>query len=218
LTGEGRDDIFRALLDETPFTSCTHNVMKRHLLTIAIMLGGCAAILHSQSPATYPRTMYVIYDGAPVYDSANHMSSVLGELRLGDSIRVLGVAGKFYRVGHGEREGFLYWSNIAPERPKGKAKGKNGTGSRTKKEKKGKREKKEAADTGPASELSDSTPSGEALPSSRDSASAVSSGTEADRPRADHSKGVRCRAITKAGRQCSRTATDPSGYCWQHGK
>jgi hypothetical protein len=25
-----------------------------------------------------------------------------------------------------------------------------------------------------------------------------------------------CRAVTASGRQCSRTATTPSGFCWQH--
>ena len=27
---------------------------------------------------------------------------------------------------------------------------------------------------------------------------------------------VRCRAITKSGKQCSRMTSDPSGLCWQH--
>ena len=28
--------------------------------------------------------------------------------------------------------------------------------------------------------------------------------------------GTQCQGVTKAGRRCSRTTTDPSGFCWQH--
>lgn len=40
--------------------------------------------------------------------------------------------------------------------------------------------------------------------------------TEPNRISSNNEKSVRCKAITKAGAQCSRNSTDDSGYCWQH--
>lgn len=183
--------------------------MNRTSIIAAALLCACTATLRAQPRASYPAIMYVTYDGAPLYDSAHHMSAVLEELHLGDSILVLGIAGKFYRVERGERQGFLYWANIAAEKPKVKGKKKSparkNTGATA--EQAGKKEQPAGAhQQSSADPIADST-------------AAVSSGTGKDRkPRARESQGPRCRGITKSGGQCSRIATDPSGYCWQHRK
>ncbi len=178
----------------------------------AALLCACTTALPAQPRASYPATMYVTYDGAPLYDSAHHMSAVLEELPLGDSILVLGTAGKFYRVQRGERQGFLYWANIAAEKPKGKGRRKSParkkTGTTATPEPAGEKQGQPAG-----------TGQGSPDDTIADSTAAVSSGTGKDRkPRARESQGARCRGITRSGGQCSRIATDPSGYCWQHRK
>lgn len=184
--------------------------MNRTFIIAAALLCACTAALRAQPRASYPATMYVTYDGAPLYDSAHHMSAVLEELPFGDSIRVLGVTGKFYRVERGEREGFLYWANIAAEKPKVKGKKKSPAKKRT------------ATTAEPGKEKGEQTAGTDRQSSTdplADSTAAVSSGTGKDRKRRTReSQGPRCRGITKSGGQCSRIATDPSGYCWQHRK
>lgn len=70
----------------------------------------------------YPRTMYVGYQRAPLYESADYLSTIIGELGRGDSIIVLGVEKKFFRVDYAGRTGFVLGSNLTPVAPKRKSK------------------------------------------------------------------------------------------------
>lgn len=49
----------------------------------------------------------------------------------------------------------------------------------------------------------------------RTSASSGSSRSQSDEAAVQQTQ---CRETTRAGRRCSRTTDDPSGYCWQHRK
>ncbi len=185
--------------------------MKHHLLLVAIIGALWAALCHpglySQSSASYPKILYVIYDGAPVYDSADHMSAIVGELRLGDSIQALAASGRYYRIRFGEREGYLYWSNVQPDRPAGGEKR-----ARKARAKQNQRSQGEKA----ALPLQRSASGGDGDLPMPDSLVAVSS--RGTKERAKKGKGAQCQAVTKTGRQCSRGTADSSGYCWQHKK
>jgi hypothetical protein len=161
--------------------------MQRVLLAFALLFLPCPMMLGAQ-PSSYPRTMYITYDHTPVYDSASYMSLLVGDLQVGDSVQVLGVSNKFYRIGMGTREGYVLWSNISPD---------HSSGASTKDGKKQSGTHRKRA----------------ALPP--DSSGIVSSDGAAGNVKRTEGQ---CRAVTKSGKQCSRMAADSSGYCWQHRK
>lgn len=91
--------------------------MIRSVLFLFCLLGGVAF-----AQTQYPRTMYVAFDKAPLYDSADYLAPVSAELALGDSIRVMGTAGKFFQVEHAGRVGYVLGANLTLAASKRQAK------------------------------------------------------------------------------------------------
>jgi hypothetical protein len=103
--------------------------MFKPLLFILIALGPIVA-----EQTSYPRTMYVAYQRAPLYESADYLSSIIGELKRGDSILVVGAEKKFFRVEHAGRTGFVLGSNLTLTAPKRKSKSAPGVAPPVRKE------------------------------------------------------------------------------------
>jgi len=196
--------------------------MKRSILTLVLLLPLLALAAHAQKG--YPRTLYVIYDGALVYDSASYLSPVLGELRSGDSVSVQGSEKKFFRIAFADREGYILGVNVAEKKP---AAGKVVSG----KSKKGGARKKESAVMERRASISDSTRQvsdgaipltdslarkGAASPDGEQPGEPKKRRSESSGSESSESKAQQCRATTKSGKRCSRTTSDPSGFCWQH--
>ena len=91
--------------------------MIRTILFFLCALGSVAV-----AQTGYPRTMYVAFDKAPMYDSADYLSPVSAELELGDSVRVIASEKKFFRIEYAGREGFVLGSNLTLAVPKRRAK------------------------------------------------------------------------------------------------
>jgi hypothetical protein len=132
-----------------------------------------------------PRTMYVTYNDAPLYDSASYMSTILTRIAIGDSVTMTGRHGPFARILYRDRAGYLLLANLGTLPPKGT---------------------RHAARPGPER---DSSRSGSADTSDRDA-------RPVPRTSGDTTLRVRCRGVTRSGKQCTRMTSDPSGYCWQH--
>ena len=66
------------------------------------------------------------------------------------------------------------------------------------------------------SELNNETPKSNPSVKTEVSKSAPEVKTETKTTTTQNATPTRCTAITKAGTQCKRTTTDPSGKCWQH--
>jgi|GEM_PF-2542106 len=171
--------------------------MKIFAVLFVVLFACCMYNSQAQPSGRFPRIMYVIFDEAPAYDSADFRSNIVARLHLRDSIRVLGVVGKYYRVAATAGENFVLWSNLGNDPP--------GRDVRTGMQRRaaGKEGRKIPA-TGMMVDSSE--------------ANAVSSESSASGSRKKGMKGAQCRAVTKSGRQCSRSTTDSSGYCWQHRK
>lgn len=174
------------------------------LLPLALLL--CAASAHAQSSRTYPCTMFVIYNGAEIYDSATYKSAVIGKTRIGDSLNVLGINGRYYRIAAGEREGYILWSNLSHKAPVRK---KDAAGGRRTRQ----REAAGITDT-TATQWKDGAPLRGTDSSGAGTGKKVSS--ESDGKPAPAGTETQCRATTRSGQRCTRSTGNPSGYCWQH--
>lgn len=201
------------------------------------MMGNLTA--YAQRASSYPRTLYVTFNRAPVYDSANYMSAIIRYLPAGDSVQALGASGKFFRITLGERAGYVLAANLSAVRlPVKRAKdgraarsgmadtaAKAATSAAAKKPEGNARAEKGAARTkqravadssrartldAPAVDAERRRPA-RAVQAQGDRVGAARDSSAASAQR-------RCRAITKAGTQCSRMTSDSSGYCWQHRK
>lgn len=182
--------------------------MKRIRLLSFALLMLCAVFARAQPSQTYPCTMFVIYNGAEIYDSATYKSAVIGKTRIGDSIRVLGVGGRYYRIAVGEREGYILWSNLSGKAP-------------VKKDKAGRKRTGQTENAGTASDTTAMQWKGDAhlrIIDSSDTGTGkkVSSGSAA-KP-ASAGAETQCRATTRSGQRCTRSAGNSSGYCWQHNR
>jgi hypothetical protein len=135
-----------------------------------------------------PHMLYVTYDPTQVYDSASYLSNVVDTLHAGDSVVVLGSVKKFYRIAINNREGYILADNLASTMPAGH---------------------RVSIDPESRSITIDSL----TLKLGGDG-----SGGSSRRSSASQQESQQCKAITKAGKRCSRMTTDPSGYCWQHKK
>ncbi len=200
---------------------------------LAVMMGTLTA--HAQRASSYPRTLYVTFNRAPVYDSANYMSAIIRYLRAGDSVQALGASGKFFRILLPERSGYVLAANMSAVRPS------------TRRTQGAHAARSETADTAPNAATAagtkrpakrvrtpEGTGRGARSDSSRSHASDMPSAVEPQPPvrampvqkervgTAHDSSAApaqrRCKATTKAGTQCSRMTSDSSGYCWQHRK
>ncbi len=160
----------------------------------------------SSRGAGMPRTMYVTFDRAPMYDSATYLSTILATLQRGDSVVVTGRSGTFLEVVHGERRGYVLAANLGTAPPKGAAPRKARATEAT---------PEAGSTTTGTSGASTSTTTGTATSSTP---SAATSGSTGSGGKKEEAATVQCRAITKSGKQCSRRTSDPSGYCWQHKK
>jgi hypothetical protein len=156
---------------------------------VSALLFPLLSLLLPAQQGGYPRTMYVSFDRTPVYAAADYHSEVIDTLRLHDSVGVIAARGKYFQVSMGGKTGFILWSNLAGELPKGKG---------------GKGLKAHAVEPVP----SVPPPAVVAPPEVKTTGTAARSQAESDLPQ--------CKAITKSGKQCSRRASDTSGYCWQH--
>jgi hypothetical protein len=67
----------------------------------------------AQSSAKFPHAVYVIFDHTPVYDSASYQSSVIQDLKLGDSARAIGIIGRFLHIETAMCTGYVRASNTA---------------------------------------------------------------------------------------------------------
>lgn len=203
---------------------------------LAVMMGTLTA--HAQRASSYPRTLYITFNRAPVYDSANYMSAIIRYLPAGDSVRALGASGKFFRIVLGERSGYVLAANVSAVRPPARrTQGARAVGSET-----ADTASRAAAAAGTkrpvervrTREGTARTGQRDRADSSRSHASDVPAAAEQRLPArampvqkervgtAHDSSAVpaprRCKATTKAGTQCSRMTSDSSGYCWQHRK
>jgi hypothetical protein len=174
--------------------------MQRIILILSVLIPFLTSAAHAQ--ARYPRTLYVTFDRAPVYDSASYLSNIAGELRIGDSVTVLGSAKKFFRILFNGGERYILGANIGEKRPAG-----------------AKVPKQKAPERGRSKPLSETAK--DRGPSPVDSTVGGDGDRRADTlaapTRRDGDASRQCNAVTKAGKRCSRATADPSGYCWQHG-
>jgi hypothetical protein len=182
-----------------PTTILNPDVMTRLriVLVSALFLSLPPLVLLAQQGG-YPRTMYVSFDRTPIYAGADYHSEVIDTLRLHDSVGVIGTRGKYFQVSMGGKTGFILWSNLAENLPKGKGKG-------------GKAVKAQAVEPVPSAKAPPSAAVAAPEQKQREvktKGTAARSQSESDLPQ--------CKAITKSGKQCSRRAADTSGYCWQH--
>lgn len=182
--------------------------MKRiKLLSLSLLL--CAISAYAQPSHTYPCTLFVIYNGAEIYDSATYKSAVIGRTRIGDSIRVLGIGGRYYRITAGEREGYILWSNLSSKVPKKK---KAPSGKRT-----GKAGRSETPGKATAPQWKkDSIPQELRTTDSSNTGTGKKVSSEATGKPASGKVETQCRATTRSGQRCTRLTGNPSGYCWQH--
>jgi hypothetical protein len=177
-------------------------VMKHSIHLMLVLLAACSLAAQTGGSTQAPRTMFVTYDRAHLYDSASYLSNVLDTLPLGDSVIVTGRSGDYLKVTHGNRTGYVLASNLAVL-PKGSAQ-KRPSQKRSASKQDTTTKQDAASKPGPAA--------------TREAAT----GTRSDAPRPDRSSKegsrVQCAAVTKSGKPCSRMTADPSGYCWQHRK
>jgi hypothetical protein len=139
----------------------------------------------------YPRTMYVSFDRTPVYAGADYRSEIIDTLRLHDSVAVIASQTKYFQVSMGGKTGYILWSNLSESIPRvAREKGVKAQTAR------------KGGTGGPAASGNDAPAAPVVAPEQTQSRS------KSDLPQ--------CKAITKAGKQCSRRASDTSGYCWQH--
>lgn len=213
--------------------------MRQSCFLLAAFIAIFPTLLSAQKPGSYPTTLFVTYTGSPIYTVADHKSDILGNLRLGDSVTALGVAGKFFRIRFQGGEGYVLGTNLSMTPSKSRKKERVAsrkdslTADSTRTISSGKRRKKRevidaASDSGTAEAGKRKTKRPrtarsripEELPA--DSTSQADTSAPASPPAKERSGSkatvTRCRATTKSGTQCSRTTDDPSGYCWQHKK
>jgi hypothetical protein len=188
----------------------------QHIIFLFGLLMLLTPAAHAQKPAGYPRTLFVTFANAPVYDSASYLSNVAGSLRTGDSITALASLGKFFRISFNGREGYVLGANVAAKKPAATH---------------GAAKKSTADRAGTAAGARPSEPDGTGVlvrmrvEVHESSPPANTSGQDvpADSARATGSAGTsaqsqQCSGVTKSGNRCSRMTFDPSGYCWQHKK
>lgn len=200
--------------------------MKRSITTIAALL--LLLTLAAYAQKGYPRILYVTYDGALVYDSTSYLSSVLGELRRGDSVSALASEKKFFRISFGGREGYVLGSNLSEKKPAlGK---KEGATKRAPTIDAGEKVIADSVRGVDRSRIADSLArrpdaahkSDDTERRKRESGEGAQT-TEGKRSESKEEQSgsakessQQCRATTKSGKRCSRMTIDRSGFCWQH--
>ncbi|MBS1913686.1 MAG: hypothetical protein JST22_16990 [Bacteroidetes bacterium] len=209
--------------------------MRHVLLLIGIMVVTLPAYVQAQQGSTaHPRTLFVAYNGSPVYDSASYLSTILGDLALGDTVHVIGTSGKFLRILYHGRRAYVLAANVKsgpPQRSRG-ATGNSGSALRD-------------STATPRRKAPPPVPDTSATPSVAPHAWDSSAARRIERPQAadggtpgigtggagadgaspagtagsgTNAAQTQCRAVTRSGKRCSRMTSDPSGYCWQHRK
>ncbi|HVZ40435.1 MAG TPA: hypothetical protein VHI13_14245 [Candidatus Kapabacteria bacterium] len=211
--------------------------MRHVLLLIGIMVVTLPAYIRAQPGSTaHPRTMVVAYNGSPVYDSASYLSTILGDLALGDTIHVIGTSGKFLRITYHGRHAYVLAANVKSERPQGSKRAAGNPGSTLRDSTAVPASRRTVPSSVPDTSLAPATASHasdspavhrSAPPAAGGSAGtgSIGAGTDAAGPARSTGNGAdaaaaqtRCRAVTRSGKRCSRMTSDPSGYCWQHRK
>lgn len=182
--------------------------MQRNLLLLAALACAVAAV-RAQTPQ---RIGVITYDRAPLYDSANYMSPIIGTLRKGDTIGVLAVVGKYYRTEHRRRFGYVLAANVvlrpvstvpaaAPANTAPVPAATNPPAAR---------------DTGRVGLRTDRVADSAAARPRRTRRAADTGTTRRGADSGSAAAQHQCTATTKAGRRCTRATADASGLCWQH--
>ncbi|MEP7219472.1 MAG: hypothetical protein ABI876_11175 [Bacteroidota bacterium] len=86
-----------------------------------------SATLRAQSSAKFPHTVYMIFDHTPVYDSAGYQSSVIQDLKLGDSARAISIIGRFLHIETAMCTGYVRASSTTDLPPMPATSGTSGT-------------------------------------------------------------------------------------------
>ncbi|MDB5034198.1 MAG: hypothetical protein JWQ98_1439 [Chlorobi bacterium] len=85
-------------------------VMAMFVIATLILL---PAISHAQGAAKFPRIVYVAFDHTPLYDSASYQSPVVQDLKMGDTVRALGIIGRFLHIETATCAGYVRASSTA---------------------------------------------------------------------------------------------------------
>lgn len=101
---------------QQPHPTITSIGMRTPLLLAALFLALAMPLL-AQEPKPFPRTMYITFDHTPAYDSASYLANIVGDLRRGDSVRVVAMNQKFYCIVMGGKEAYVLVTNIGDEIP-----------------------------------------------------------------------------------------------------